>query len=67
MKGYKLSTLKRVLKRSEATIKLYLCRAEFSHIEFRKIEGVPCYVNITDEDVNRLKDLMIKRGKRGKW
>lgn len=50
---------------SDDSIRTYICRWEFAHIDIIKINGKYILKNITEEDIVRLGQL-INRTKRGK-
>ena len=48
------------------TIQLYLCRSEFSHVKRVSRKRIERYYNITNYDIERLKELIRRRNvKRG--
>ena len=53
-----IDNLAKKIKRTPDTLKTYLCRAEFSHIELAKLDKKIYVVkNITNKDIKRLKEL----------
>ena len=56
---------------SESTLRTYLDRFEFSHIEHYKIQNKSIYKGITTRDKIRLKELITnskkRRGKHKQW
>lgn len=68
MTDFKLSDFLKNREVTEQTLKLYLCREEFSHITIRKVLKVPYLLNVTPNDVLRLKELFSRsRRKRTKF
>ena len=63
-KNYKIDELEKILNRKRCTIKLYLDRAEFSHIDRCRDKSVQYFTNITEQDIENLKKLLINRTKR---
>ena len=60
----KIETLEKILNRKCCTIKLYLDRAEFSHISTFKDKAGKWFTNITANDIENLKNLLANRIKR---
>ena len=53
---------------SANTVRLYISRAEFSHIKVDKLLNVKLYNNITNTDINRLRELIhVKRKFKQTW
>jgi hypothetical protein len=48
------------IKHSENTVRTYLCRTEFSHLQWSKVKKADIIKGLTDEDIKLLKKF-IKR------
>lgn len=59
--NYKVKTLEKILNRKFPTIKIYLARAEFSHIKIEKNKDGKFVANVSKEDIEALKKLFISR------
>lgn len=58
MKIFEQSFLAKQLNCSVGTLRTYLCRPEFSHVERVKIERRTIYKNLSEEDKKTLKQLI---------
>lgn len=58
---YRIELLEKMLDRKYGTIKIYLSRAEFSHIKIEIFTHGKYIVNITEYDILRLRDLITRR------
>lgn len=57
----KIETMEEILNRKCQTIKLYLDRAEFSHIQYASAKEGGFFANVTVEDLKTLKGLFNSR------
>lgn len=55
---YNQKKLKTIFKKSICTINMYLCRAEFSHIKKAQLNNETIYLNITLDDIKKIKQIM---------
>ena len=58
---YKMSALEKMLDRKYETIKIYLSRAEFSHIKIERHKTGTFVVNMNTDDLLRLRNLIARR------
>ena len=57
-----IKKLAKKLKHSDNTVRTYLCRSEFSHLQWIKIKRADVIKGLTDEDIKLLKKF-IKRNR----
>lgn len=57
----KTETMEKMLNRKCQTIRLYLDRAEFSHIQYASTKEGGFFANVTEEDLKTLKGLFDSR------
>ena len=58
---YKIEVLEKMLDRKYATIKIYLARAEFSHIKIERYKAGKFAVNMNTDDLLKLRNLIARR------
>ena len=58
---YKMSALEKMLDRKYETIRMYLARAEFSHIKIERHKVGKFFVNINTYDLLKLINLIARR------
>lgn len=59
-----IMTIKKIaekLKCSTCTIRIYLSRSEFSHLQWMKIKRTDIIKGLTDKDLKRLKQLLKRK------
>ena len=64
-KNYSITALTEYFSVSPATIKMYLCRADFAHTKLTHIGVVEVVKYVKEEDIRQLKYLL--RRSRQKW
>ena len=58
---YKIKELEKILDRKYSTIKVYLDRAEFNHIEIIKNKSGRFFTNVSKKDIETLRNMFLKR------
>lgn len=57
-----IEKLAQKIKCSVPSLKIYLCRAEFAHIHWKKVEKNTISNNVHAEDIVKLRKLVFNRG-----
>ena len=58
---YEMKKLEKMLDRKYETIRIYLARPEFAHIKIETFSHGKFIVNITEDDILKLRDLITRR------